>query len=216
MAHQSDDKAKLRMPKENDNIAQAAAAPIATVASHADPWPHYLLTGACGASAVHACTRLNNPRMAAIKGTIGLAFLFAGCGIPHVDVPSLHIEAMHLLLPCACTCASLCVNILTPAPPRRSRQLEAGNTSMGYDVGTLASLALIAAAGPRAWVRKSARLHLEDGGLADRPVFTPAGQSLPMLNARPVRAISGYTGDIFSRTHSARWRECCIKLHQVC
>jgi hypothetical protein len=31
----------------NDNILEKAAAPIATVASHADPWPHYLMSVAC-------------------------------------------------------------------------------------------------------------------------------------------------------------------------
>lgn len=31
----------------NDNVLQKAAAPIATLSSHADPWPHYIMSSAC-------------------------------------------------------------------------------------------------------------------------------------------------------------------------
>jgi len=39
--------AKLHVPEGNDNVLQKAAAPIATLSSHADPWPHYIMSGAC-------------------------------------------------------------------------------------------------------------------------------------------------------------------------
>jgi hypothetical protein len=38
---------KLSIPEGNDNVLEKAAAPIATLASHADPWPHYIMSGAC-------------------------------------------------------------------------------------------------------------------------------------------------------------------------
>lgn len=38
---------KLQVPEGNDNALQAAAAPIATISSHADPYPHYIMSGAC-------------------------------------------------------------------------------------------------------------------------------------------------------------------------
>eukprot|EP00879_Flechtneria_rotunda_P015964 GHRR01016696.1.p1 GENE.GHRR01016696.1~~GHRR01016696.1.p1 ORF type:complete len:156 (-),score=48.87 GHRR01016696.1:250-717(-) len=99
---------KLKVPEGNDNILEKAAAPIATIASHADPWPHYLMTGACGLSAFHSWANLNNPRMAALKAALGVTYLYAG------------------------------------------RQLVTGNPTLGYDLGTVASLALVGIAGPRA------------------------------------------------------------------
>ncbi|WIA33908.1 hypothetical protein OEZ86_007007 [Tetradesmus obliquus] len=108
MANPSGGTPKLTMPQGNDNVLEKVAAPIATVASHSDPWPHYLMSGACGASAAYAYGSLNNPRMAAIKAGLGLAYLWAG------------------------------------------RQLVTGNPQLGYDVGSITSLALVGVAGPRA------------------------------------------------------------------
>lgn len=33
---------KLHVPQGNDNVLEKAAAPLATISSHADPWPHYM------------------------------------------------------------------------------------------------------------------------------------------------------------------------------
>lgn len=55
-----------------------AAAPLATVSSHADPWPHYIMSGACFGSAFHSYSNLNNPRAAGIKLAFGVAYLWAG------------------------------------------------------------------------------------------------------------------------------------------
>lgn len=38
---------KLHAPEGNDNVLQKAAAPLATISSHSDPWPHYIMSGAC-------------------------------------------------------------------------------------------------------------------------------------------------------------------------
>lgn len=48
----------LKVPQGNDNVLEKAAAPIATLSSHADPWPHYIMTGACewGAPGWRHCT----------------------------------------------------------------------------------------------------------------------------------------------------------------
>ena len=37
---------ELKAPEGNDSILQKAAAPLATFASHPDPWPHYIMSGA--------------------------------------------------------------------------------------------------------------------------------------------------------------------------
>jgi hypothetical protein len=37
----------IKTPAGNHNVLEKAAAPLATVSSHADPWPHYIMTGAC-------------------------------------------------------------------------------------------------------------------------------------------------------------------------
>jgi len=67
------------VPEGNTDIAKKAAAPLATISSHTDPYPHYLMAGACGGAAYHSYANLNNPRMAAIKLAFGAAYLWAGC-----------------------------------------------------------------------------------------------------------------------------------------
>jgi hypothetical protein len=62
---------------------------------------HVLCLPSGGASALYTYSSLNNPRMAAIKAGLGLAYLFAG------------------------------------------RQLVTGNPTLGYDLGSITSLALV-------------------------------------------------------------------------
>jgi hypothetical protein len=59
------------------------------------------MTMAGGLSALYSYSSLNNPRMAGIKATLGLSYLFAG------------------------------------------RQLVTGNPKLGYDLGSVTSLALV-------------------------------------------------------------------------
>jgi uncharacterized membrane protein (UPF0136 family) len=69
---------KLKAPEGNENVLQKAAAPLATLSSHSDPWPHYIMSGACGASAIYNYSNVNNPRLAAIKLAFAGAYLWAG------------------------------------------------------------------------------------------------------------------------------------------
>lgn len=114
MSQDKSSTSKLSVPQGNDSIIEKAAAPIATVSSHADPWPHYIMSGACAGSALYSYSTLNNPRMAAMKAALGVAYLWAG------------------------------------------RQLVTGNPKLGYDVGTVTSLALVGVAGPRAQATQEA------------------------------------------------------------
>ncbi|GBF93116.1 hypothetical protein Rsub_05845 [Raphidocelis subcapitata] len=99
---------KVKMPEGNDAVLQKAASPLATVSSHTDPWPHYIMSGACGGAAYHQYAKMNNPRMAGITLAVGAAYLWAG------------------------------------------RMLVNGNPRLGYDLGLITSLGLVALAGPRA------------------------------------------------------------------
>jgi uncharacterized membrane protein (UPF0136 family) len=63
---------------DTDSKAEKAAAPIATLSSHVDPWPHYIMSLACGGGSAFAYSRLNNPRASAVAGGFALAYLFAG------------------------------------------------------------------------------------------------------------------------------------------
>lgn len=36
----------MEVPRDQ-NVAQQAAAPVATLSSSVDPWPHYIMSGAC-------------------------------------------------------------------------------------------------------------------------------------------------------------------------
>lgn len=38
----NDSTPKLHASQGNDNIVEKVAAPLATLSSHADPWPHYM------------------------------------------------------------------------------------------------------------------------------------------------------------------------------
>lgn len=44
---------KLLAPEGNDNVLEKAAAPLATLSSHSDPWPHYIMSGACEYHGIH-------------------------------------------------------------------------------------------------------------------------------------------------------------------
>eukprot|EP00877_Chromochloris_zofingiensis_P009254 jgi/Chrzof1/4582/Cz14g19040.t1 len=69
---------KMRQPEENkDSLTEQAAAPLATVSSHSDPWPHYLMSAATGGAAVASYMR-NDPRSAMIKAGIAAAYIAAG------------------------------------------------------------------------------------------------------------------------------------------
>jgi hypothetical protein len=55
-----------------------AAAPLATISSHTDPWPHYIMAGACSGAAYHSYANLNNPRAAGIKLAFAAAYIWGG------------------------------------------------------------------------------------------------------------------------------------------
>ncbi|KIY92913.1 hypothetical protein MNEG_15051 [Monoraphidium neglectum] len=65
-------------PDGNEDVAKKAAAPLATASSHSDPYPHYIMSGACAGAAYHSYANLNNPRAAGIKLVFGAAYLWAG------------------------------------------------------------------------------------------------------------------------------------------
>lgn len=97
---------RVEIPKDQPRTAQAAA-PVATLSSKVDPWPHYLMSGACAGAGAYSYNR-GNPRMAAFAGAFSLAYLFAG------------------------------------------RLVVQGHEQLGYDVGTITSIGVLATALPAA------------------------------------------------------------------
>jgi len=93
----------------DQTATEKAAAPIATLSSNVDPYPHYIMGTACGGAGVYSYMSKANPRAAAIAGAAGLAYFWAG------------------------------------------RLLASGNEKLGYDIGTVTSLGLLAATGPAAY-----------------------------------------------------------------
>jgi uncharacterized membrane protein (UPF0136 family) len=100
---------KLVNPDSNEKTSQKAAAPLASLSSHVDPFPHYVMAAACATGSGFAYSKLNNPRAAAIAGGCAAAYFLAG------------------------------------------RLLVTGNPKGGYDLGTVTSVGLLAAVGPRAY-----------------------------------------------------------------
>lgn len=98
---------KVEIPG-NQSLPEKVASPVATLSSSVDPWPHYIMSGACAGAGAYSYTRMNNPRVAAIAGGFSLAYLFAG------------------------------------------RLLVQGHERLGYDIGTVTSLGLVATALPAA------------------------------------------------------------------
>ncbi|ORZ33577.1 hypothetical protein BCR44DRAFT_54560 [Catenaria anguillulae PL171] len=92
----------------NDTLTTKALAPLAMVAEHVDPAPHYFMAGACGIGSYIAHQMHGNPRNAMIAGTVGALYAYSGY------------------------------------------LLGQGRTKMGYDIGTVASVGLLAATGRRA------------------------------------------------------------------
>ncbi|PNW79186.1 hypothetical protein CHLRE_09g405300v5 [Chlamydomonas reinhardtii] len=99
--------ADMEIPRDQDVLKQVAS-PMATASSHLDPYPHYIMSGACGGAAFYAYNTMRNPRVAAMAGGFGLAYLFAG------------------------------------------RLLVTGHPQLGYDIGTLTSVGVLATALPAA------------------------------------------------------------------
>mmetsp|Transcript_21233 Transcript_21233/g.37962 ORF Transcript_21233/g.37962 Transcript_21233/m.37962 type:complete len:150 (-) Transcript_21233:162-611(-) len=99
------------VPKDQSLTAQTAS-PVATLSSHVDPLPHYMMSAACaGASAYSYATKMA-PRISAMAGGFSLMYLFAG------------------------------------------RLLSQGHARLGYDIGTITSLALLGTAYPAAKTSK--------------------------------------------------------------
>ena len=110
--------------KAEDTIERAASS-ITSISSAVDPMPHFTMSAACGIASILAYTRLANPTAATIAAGIAIGYAYAGS----------------LLLS------------TSPAPgmPRMSEMKKYGTVKLGYDIGAVASIALLAAVGPRAW-----------------------------------------------------------------
>ncbi|KXZ49720.1 hypothetical protein GPECTOR_20g577 [Gonium pectorale] len=98
---------EMEIPRDQ-NALQRTSSPMATLSSHLDPYPHYIMSGACAGGGIYAYNMLRNPRIAATAGAFSLAYLFAG------------------------------------------RLLVTGHPQLGYDIGTITSIGLLATAVPAA------------------------------------------------------------------
>lgn len=102
------------------------------------------MSGACGLSALYSYSSLNNPRMAAIKvrhhGRTKQPSRPALLGCPAAACVRVGVLLMHLLVfPGGCALqAGLGLTYLFAG-----RQLVTGNPCLGYDLGTVSSLALV-------------------------------------------------------------------------
>ncbi|GLC44276.1 hypothetical protein PLESTB_000760100 [Pleodorina starrii] len=103
----SQGRTEMEIPRDQSAIKQAAS-PVATLSSHVDPYPHYIMSGACAGGGLYAYNTMRNPRVAALAGGFSLAYLFAG------------------------------------------RLLATGHPQLGYDIGTITSIGLLATAVPAA------------------------------------------------------------------
>ncbi|GIL95791.1 hypothetical protein Vretimale_1723, partial [Volvox reticuliferus] len=68
---------EMEIPRDQDALKRASS-PIATLSSHVDPYPHYIMSGACAGGGLYAYNTMKNPRVAALAGGFSLAYLFAG------------------------------------------------------------------------------------------------------------------------------------------
>ncbi|MEW5316476.1 MAG: hypothetical protein WDW38_007848 [Sanguina aurantia] len=66
---------KLEVPKDQPPLAQAAS-PIVSLSSSMDPFPHFIMTGACGLGALYSYKI--NPRISAAAAGFALAYFSAG------------------------------------------------------------------------------------------------------------------------------------------
>ncbi|CAG8609924.1 1023_t:CDS:2 [Paraglomus occultum] len=103
---------QIRHPDPNANKTEKTAAPLATLSSEADPYPHIFMSAATGFGSGYAYYSLKQPRLAAISAAVAAAYAY---GAYLID----------------------------------NRQYK-----RGYTVSSIASLGLLAACGPTAYVVK--------------------------------------------------------------
>ncbi|KAG2488772.1 hypothetical protein HYH03_012769 [Edaphochlamys debaryana] len=68
---------ETEIPRDQDAVKRAAS-PVATLSSHVDPWPHYIMSGACAGAGLYSYNTMRNPRVAGFAGLFSLSYLFAG------------------------------------------------------------------------------------------------------------------------------------------
>ncbi|CAG8546346.1 6880_t:CDS:2 [Funneliformis caledonium] len=71
-------KASAQHPDPNASVGEKASSAMATLSSHADPYPHYFMSAFSGMGAVYAHRNMNQPKTAAVAGVIALAYAASG------------------------------------------------------------------------------------------------------------------------------------------
>jgi hypothetical protein len=126
------DTPKMHAPAGNDNVLQKVGAPLAAISSHADPWPHYTMSAACECL-LQLPTTLGE---GAIVLTVPPSPLSAGAASALYSYSSLNSPCM------AGIKAALGLAYMFAG-----RQLVTGNPRLGYDLGSVTSLALVSRGG---------------------------------------------------------------------
>jgi hypothetical protein len=71
------DSIRVDYSPSKDTTGEKALSPITTVASHVDPYPHWIMSGACVAGSYWTYARMANPRLAWLVGACGLGYAVA-------------------------------------------------------------------------------------------------------------------------------------------
>lgn len=177
--------ARARAPPSRDarTLQRAARRPLP-----AERAPHHLLATpplAGGTASAVAYTKMNNPRNAAIAGGFALAYFYAG----RVTRGGPRFSARAAVPPPPQRAAPLCQR---PPPPRaacrcaRRRLLANGKLQLGYDLGTITSLALT---GARARLRRALVAPLRRSPHA---AAAAASRPAPPRPRRRRRTLSGW------------------------
>nr|CAG8433055.1 9196_t:CDS:2 [Entrophospora candida] len=69
--------AEIRQPDSNESKTEKISAPLTTLSSHSDPYPHYFMTLA----SIYAYQYLRQPRTAAVAGVIAAVYAIGGYNI---------------------------------------------------------------------------------------------------------------------------------------
>ncbi|KAG2488770.1 hypothetical protein HYH03_012768 [Edaphochlamys debaryana] len=67
----------MEIPRDQD-VVKRASAPMATLSTKVDPYPHYIMSAACAGAGLYSYNTMRNPRVAGFAGLFSLSYLFAG------------------------------------------------------------------------------------------------------------------------------------------